>query len=116
MCFLCCCFMSDLVPLSWRLGDLVGLVINIRGWLDFRLIFGSFSFGSSLASALFHPCFPQNTRASFRDVGAMYLLRNKDKSLCPDAPEFRRSIASAALEGVARNAPVGTRSPKTEVD
>ena len=46
----------------------------------------------------------------------MYLLRNKDKSLCPDAPEFRRSIASAAREGVARNGPVGTRSPKTEVD
>ena len=94
MCFLCCCFMSDLVPLSWRLGDLVGLVINIRGVAGFSAHF-RLIFGSSLASALFHPYFPQNTRASFRDVGAMYLLRNKDRSLCPDAPEFRRSIASA---------------------
>ena len=108
MCFLCCCYISDLVPLSWRLGDLVGLEVDIRGVEGF--------FGSSLSSALFQPCFPQNMRASFRDVGVMYLLRNKDKSRCPDAPEFRRSIVSAASEGAARNGPVGTRSPKTEVD
>ena len=108
MCFLCCCFISDLVPLSWRLGDLVGLVVDIRGVAGFS--------ARLWRQPCRHPCFPQNTRASFRDVGAMYLLRNKDKSRCPDAPEFQRSIASAAREGVARNGPVGTRSPKTEVD
>ena len=79
MCFLCCCFISVLVTLSSRLEDIVGLEVDILGEAGFSTHF-RLIFGSSLASALFHPCFPQNTRASFRDVGAMYLLRSKDKS------------------------------------